>query len=166
VLITGIAALAVSAVVVASQAAAEQAGIAACRSTQLLFLRTSVQPFNSVSVGYSLTIRNVSGRSCVLGHLLFVRLPRHAPATIEVKPRLTSAFLPSIDLSRRLIVLPGKDAGTYVIVTAPCGGVHSSVDARIVFGADALPSAIEVPIVIRACRAVPNQVDLPPLANV
>jgi hypothetical protein len=118
-----------------------------------------------VFVGYALTMRNVSSRPCALGHLLFVRLPRHAPASIEVRTQLRSYLLPPFDLSRPLVVRPGYGAGTYVVVVAPCAGFHSSVELPIVIGADASPSAVEATITIRACRAVADEIDLAPLAN-
>lgn len=162
---SGISVAVASATVLAADTAMPATGVSACRAAQMHFLRPSVQPMGPFFVGYSLTIRNVSSRPCALGHLIFVRLPRHASASIEVKPQLRSDLLPPIDLSRPLVVRPGNAVGTYVVVTAPCGGVHSSVELPIVIGADASPSAVEATITIRACRAVANDIALPPLAN-
>src|SRR3954470_21593435 len=79
----------------------------ACHSAQLRFPTPTSQPINAISVSYAVTIRNVSGRACVLRRYLVVRVPRQPPAEIDVKPVLTSDnLLPPIDFSHPLIVQP------------------------------------------------------------
>jgi len=130
------------------------------------FLKPSFQGINSVSVGYILTLTNVSHRACLIGHFLGVRVPRDTAASIDVKPVPSNNVIPQTNLSVPLLVRPGKTVGTYVVLTTPCGGiVGSEVGVRIVFYADTSPIEVQRVVATGACRGEDNEIELPPLVN-
>jgi hypothetical protein len=136
----------------------------------LRFPTPTTQPINAISTGYIVTIRNVGRRACVLRRYLVVRVPRQSPAEIDVRTVLTSDdLLPPIDFSHPLIVQPHHAASAYMVVTAPCGGLHAFAGLRLGIAAEVpygqATRFVGTTVRINVCRSDANQVTLPPLTN-
>jgi len=169
-MVAGVAALTVIAVLGIRASAASGPTPSACHAAELRFPTPMTQPISSAFTGYIVTIRNVGGRACVLRRYLVVRVPKQSPAEIDVRPVLTSDdLLPPIDFSRPLIVQPHRAASAYVVLTAPCGGVHSFAWLRLGIAAevpyDQATRFFGTTMRISVCRSVANQITLPPLMD-
>jgi len=142
--------------------------INACRAAQLRFVKPFAQPAGSVQVGYGIRIKNIGRVACTLHRFLIVRVPKGTLAPLDVVPRLTSALLPAVDFRRPLVVATRHSVATYLVVTAPCGGLNARIGVPLRLAVE-VPYGQTVryftePLPIWVCRTVSNRIDLPPLA--
>lgn len=140
---------------------------AACRAGHLQFGKPLAQGINSISIGYGIRIENVGARACTIQRFLIVRVPKNAPAAVDVIPYATSDLAPRVDLRRPLVLEPRHAAGTYLVLTTPCGGVDAFVGIRLQLAIEVPYGQAEqffsMPLPARGCRSRPNQIELWPL---
>jgi len=165
-----LAAVAVAAFLVRGATTSASASSGACRAEQLRFVKPFVQPAGSVQVGYGIRIKNIGHAACTLRRFLVIRVPKGSPAAIDVVPRLASGLVSPVDFRQPLVLATSRSVGTYLVLTAPCGGIDAYVGVQLQLAVE-VPYGqtyrfLTMPLPIGGCRSVSNQIDLPPLTAV
>ena len=138
---------------------------------QLHFLKTTGEGVSSVQLIYYLRLKNTGHRACVARHFLMIDVPRKTGAPIYVQARVTGDVGGDlgriVNLTRPLIVQPGKTVEATALLDTPCGHiVGTNVAVKIVVVADEWPVYAKTSIAAEVCPSEPNEVELWPLAHV